>query len=36
MLTDSNGDGVARFRYELHSGGIAEYWNPNNLEGTNQ
>ncbi len=32
LLTDSNGQPVASFRYDLHSGQIAEYWNPSNLE----
>jgi YD repeat-containing protein len=32
LLTDSNGQPVASFRYDVHSGQIAEYWNPSNLE----
>ena len=32
LLTDSNGQAVASFRYDLHSGKLVEYWNPNSLE----
>ncbi len=32
LLTDSNGQAVASFRYDLHSGKLVEHWNPSNLE----
>ncbi len=32
LLTDSNGQAVASFRYDLYSGQLVESWNPSELE----